>query len=68
VLNFECIFQGDLHQYLKEKGALSPLAAINFALDIARYFNLMCFAIPQSYPLAFMYCLPVFLTHRIAYY
>jgi serine/threonine protein kinase len=27
---------GDLHQYLKEKGALSPLAAINFALDIAR--------------------------------
>ena len=35
----KCIFQGDLHQYLKEKGALSPLAAINFALDIARYFD-----------------------------
>jgi hypothetical protein len=29
--------QGDLHQYLKEKGALSPSTAINFALDIARY-------------------------------
>ncbi|KAJ6432262.1 hypothetical protein OIU84_019494 [Salix udensis] len=28
---------GDLHQHLKEKGALSPLAAINFALDISRY-------------------------------
>ncbi|KAJ8445496.1 hypothetical protein Cgig2_031309 [Carnegiea gigantea] len=28
---------GDLHLYLKEKGALSPLTAINFALDIARY-------------------------------
>ncbi|KAD3642264.1 hypothetical protein E3N88_31488 [Mikania micrantha] len=27
---------GDLHQYLKEKGALSPTTAINFALDIAR--------------------------------
>ncbi|CAL5085795.1 unnamed protein product [Urochloa decumbens] len=27
---------GDLHQYLKEKGALSPLVAVNFALDIAR--------------------------------
>ncbi|KAK6931274.1 Serine-threonine/tyrosine-protein kinase, catalytic domain [Dillenia turbinata] len=27
---------GDLHQYLKEKGALSPATAINFALDIAR--------------------------------
>ncbi|KAI8527579.1 hypothetical protein RHMOL_Rhmol12G0086100 [Rhododendron molle] len=27
---------GDLHQYLKEKGALSPSTAINFALDIAR--------------------------------
>ncbi|KAF8679194.1 hypothetical protein HU200_045962 [Digitaria exilis] len=27
---------GDLHQYLKEKGALAPLVAINFALDIAR--------------------------------
>ncbi|CAL9038738.1 unnamed protein product [Musa banksii] len=27
---------GDLHQYLKEKGSLTPLAAINFALDIAR--------------------------------
>jgi len=64
----KCIFQGDLHQYLKEKGALSPLAAINFALDIARYFDLMCLAIPQTpYPWAFMYRLPVFLTslHRI---
>ncbi|KAG6765622.1 hypothetical protein POTOM_029672 [Populus tomentosa] len=28
---------GDLHQYLKEKGALSPSTAINFALDMARY-------------------------------
>ncbi|RCV14136.1 hypothetical protein SEVIR_2G413900v4 [Setaria viridis] len=27
---------GDLHQYLKEKGALGPLVAVNFALDIAR--------------------------------
>ncbi|XP_072971227.1 serine/threonine-protein kinase VIK-like [Typha angustifolia] len=27
---------GDLHQYLKEKGSLSPSIAINFALDIAR--------------------------------
>ncbi|KAL0385893.1 UNVERIFIED_CONTAM: Integrin-linked protein kinase [Sesamum radiatum] len=27
---------GDLHQYLKEKGALNPSTAINFALDIAR--------------------------------
>uniref|UniRef100_A0A1D1YNR3 non-specific serine/threonine protein kinase n=1 Tax=Anthurium amnicola TaxID=1678845 RepID=A0A1D1YNR3_9ARAE len=27
---------GDLHQYLKEKGSLGPLTAINFALDIAR--------------------------------
>lgn len=27
---------GDLHQYLKEKGGLSPSSAINFALDIAR--------------------------------
>ncbi|PSR88430.1 Serine/threonine-protein kinase [Actinidia chinensis var. chinensis] len=27
---------GDLHQYLKEKGALSTSTAINFALDIAR--------------------------------
>ncbi|MQL80308.1 hypothetical protein Taro_012770 [Colocasia esculenta] len=27
---------GDLHQYLKEKGSLNPLTAINFALDIAR--------------------------------
>lgn len=29
-------YQGDLHQYLKEKGALSPATAVNFALDIAR--------------------------------
>lgn len=27
---------GDLHQFLKEKGSLSPLTAVNFALDIAR--------------------------------
>ncbi|KAF2924061.1 hypothetical protein DAI22_07g240600 [Oryza sativa Japonica Group] len=27
---------GDLHQYLKEKGALAPATAVNFALDIAR--------------------------------
>ncbi|KAL0363910.1 UNVERIFIED_CONTAM: Integrin-linked protein kinase [Sesamum angustifolium] len=27
---------GDLHQYLKEKGAMNPSTAINFALDIAR--------------------------------
>ncbi|XP_055810024.1 serine/threonine-protein kinase VIK [Solanum dulcamara] len=27
---------GDLHQHLKEKGALSPSIAINFAMDIAR--------------------------------
>jgi hypothetical protein len=35
-------FQGDLHQYLKEKGALNPITAVNFALDIARYTHLMC--------------------------
>lgn len=28
--------QGDLHQYLKDKGALHPSTAVNFALDIAR--------------------------------
>ncbi|XP_020575534.1 serine/threonine-protein kinase STY8 [Phalaenopsis equestris] len=28
---------GDLHQFLKEKGSLSPSTAISFALDIARY-------------------------------
>ncbi|XP_027346578.1 integrin-linked protein kinase 1-like [Abrus precatorius] len=27
---------GDLHQYLKEKGPLSPSTAINFSMDIAR--------------------------------
>ncbi|ONK75501.1 uncharacterized protein A4U43_C03F17560 [Asparagus officinalis] len=27
---------GDLHQFLKEKGSLSPSTAVNFALDIAR--------------------------------
>ncbi|XP_051145598.1 integrin-linked protein kinase 1-like [Andrographis paniculata] len=27
---------GDLHQHLKEKGALNPATAINFAMDIAR--------------------------------
>ncbi|KAJ0038474.1 hypothetical protein Pint_23581 [Pistacia integerrima] len=27
---------GDLHKYLKEKGALSPSTAVNFAMDIAR--------------------------------
>ncbi|RDY04864.1 Serine/threonine-protein kinase STY46 [Mucuna pruriens] len=27
---------GDLHQYLKDKGALSPLTAINFSMDIVR--------------------------------
>ncbi|KAL2627796.1 hypothetical protein AAZV13_07G193700 [Glycine max] len=27
---------GDLHQYLKEKGALSPATAINFSMDIVR--------------------------------
>ncbi|KAI3995437.1 hypothetical protein MKX01_006659 [Papaver californicum] len=27
---------GDLHQHLKEKGALNPSTAVNFALDIAR--------------------------------
>ncbi|CAA3021106.1 serine threonine- kinase STY46-like [Olea europaea subsp. europaea] len=27
---------GDLHQYLKEKGALNPSTAVSFALDIAR--------------------------------
>jgi len=30
-------FKGDLHQFLKEKGSLSPSTAVNFALDIARY-------------------------------
>ncbi|KAI3784684.1 hypothetical protein L1987_43787 [Smallanthus sonchifolius] len=28
--------RGDLHQCLKEKGALNPTTAINFAIDIAR--------------------------------
>ncbi|XP_044481427.1 integrin-linked protein kinase 1-like [Mangifera indica] len=27
---------GDLHRYLKEKGALNPATAVNFALDIAK--------------------------------
>ncbi|CAA0822482.1 VH1-interacting kinase [Striga hermonthica] len=27
---------GDLHQYLKEKGALNPTTAVNFAMDMAR--------------------------------
>lgn len=27
---------GDLHQYLKDKGSLSPSTAINFSMDIAR--------------------------------
>jgi hypothetical protein len=37
-LNFCFIhLQGDLHQYLKDKGALSPSTAINFSMDIARY-------------------------------
>ncbi|QCD82556.1 integrin-linked protein kinase 1 [Vigna unguiculata] len=27
---------GDLHQYLKDKGALSPATAINFSMDIVR--------------------------------
>ncbi|KAK4261058.1 hypothetical protein QN277_004109 [Acacia crassicarpa] len=27
---------GDLHQYLKEKGSISPSTAVSFALDIAR--------------------------------
>jgi hypothetical protein len=40
------LLQGDLHQYLKEKGALSPSVAVNFALDIARY--LLCFAYPGA--------------------
>ena len=35
--------QGDLHQYLKEKGALSPAVAVSFALDIARYFFRLLF-------------------------
>ncbi|CAA2960855.1 serine threonine- kinase STY46 [Olea europaea subsp. europaea] len=30
------IGKGDLHQYLKEKGALNPSTAISFAMDIAR--------------------------------
>ncbi|KAK4772136.1 hypothetical protein SAY86_013911 [Trapa natans] len=36
MLIIEYLRGGDLHQYLKEKGALSPSTAINFALDIAR--------------------------------
>ncbi|CAA2966474.1 serine threonine- kinase STY46 [Olea europaea subsp. europaea] len=34
--NATIIGKGDLHQYLKEKGALNPSTAISFALDIAR--------------------------------
>ncbi|KAF3659915.1 putative transmembrane emp24 domain-containing protein p24delta7-like [Capsicum annuum] len=34
--NSVMIGKGDLHQYLKGKGALSPSTAVNFALDIAR--------------------------------
>ncbi|CAH8390056.1 unnamed protein product [Eruca vesicaria subsp. sativa] len=32
----EYLREGDLHQYLKEKGGLTPATALNFALDIAR--------------------------------
>ncbi|KAG5059486.1 hypothetical protein JHK87_000515 [Glycine soja] len=34
---------GDLHKYLKDKGALSPSTAINFGLDIA---SLICLWVP----------------------
>lgn len=30
------LFKGDLHAYLKRKGALKPITAVKFALDIAR--------------------------------
>lgn len=30
------IFKGDLRAYLKRKGALKPIIAVKFALDIAR--------------------------------
>lgn len=36
MLIIEYLRGGDLHQYLREKGSLSPSTAINFALDIAR--------------------------------
>jgi hypothetical protein len=45
-------FQGDLHQYLKDKGALNPLTAVNFALDIARYSHLMSLTL-SAYTLCF---------------
>lgn len=36
----KCLFiymQGDLHAFLKRKGALKPLTTVKFALDIARW-------------------------------
>ncbi|KMZ75746.1 putative Protein kinase [Zostera marina] len=36
MLIIEYLRGGDLHQYLREKGSLSPSIAVNFALDIAR--------------------------------
>lgn len=33
--------QGDLHEYLKKKGALKPATALRFAMDIARFVLLL---------------------------
>ncbi|XP_073056104.1 serine/threonine-protein kinase 12-like [Primulina eburnea] len=35
----EYLPKGDLHEYLKRKGALKPVAALRFAMDIARGMN-----------------------------
>lgn len=33
------LLQGDFRAYLRRKGALKPIAALSFALDIARSVN-----------------------------
>ena len=46
------LFQGDLHAYLNRKGALKPINAVKFALDIARSVN--CFLRNKCILLAFI--------------
>ncbi|KAH9626175.1 hypothetical protein KSS87_017699 [Heliosperma pusillum] len=52
---------GDLHQYLKEKGALSPATAINFAMDIARTNSIMCLLLRG---MAYLHNEPNVIIHR----
>jgi len=48
-LRHHLLMEGDLHQYLKEKGSLNPSTAINFALDIARCLLLEIFHLIGCY-------------------